>query len=120
MTVVTEILKQMSAIAIPQEKFLSTWFATILVLRGRVNFLNLSRYADYSERSVRRHFRQDFDFLDFNLRATQVTVAATATQLLGQELHSSPRAANSPMDWTSSSTRAGDVPPKDWKCRYYH
>jgi len=85
MTVVTEILKQMAAIAKPQEKFLSTLFATILVLRGRVNFLNLSRYADYSERSVRRHFRQDFDFLDFNLRATRMTVASSATQLLGQD-----------------------------------
>jgi len=85
MTVVTEILKQMSAIAKPQEKFLSTLFATILVVRGRVNFLNLARYADYSERSLRRHFRQDFDFLDFNLRATQMTVASSATQLLGQD-----------------------------------
>lgn len=85
MTVVREILKQMSAITKPQEKFLSTLFATILVVRGRVNFLNLSRYADYSERSVRRHFQKDFDFLDFNLRATRLSIASTATQLLGQD-----------------------------------
>ncbi len=85
MTVVREILKQMPAIAKPQEKLLSTLFATILVVRGRVNFLNLSRYADYSERSLRRHFRKDFDFLDFNLRAIEKAVSPTATQLLGQD-----------------------------------
>ncbi len=85
MTVVTEILKQMVSITKPQEKLLSTLFATILVVRGRVNFLNLSRYADYSERSLGRHFRKDFDFLDFNLRAIRKSVSTTATQLLGQD-----------------------------------
>jgi hypothetical protein len=94
MTVVTEILKQMSAITKPQEKFLSALFATILVLRGRVNFLNLSRYADYSERSVRRHFQKDFDFLEFNLRATQLTVASSATQLLGQDTSFIPKSGH--------------------------
>lgn len=66
MTVVTEILKQMSSITKPQEKFLSALFATILVVRGRVNFLNLSRYTEYSEKSFRRQFQKEFDFLDFN------------------------------------------------------
>ena len=33
----------------PTEGFLATLFITILVLRGRVNFRNLSRYCDYSE-----------------------------------------------------------------------
>lgn len=94
MTVVTQILKQMSAITKPQEKFLSTLFATILVVRGRVNFLNLSRYAAYSERSVRRHFQKDFDFLDFNLRATQTAIATTATQLLGQDTSFIPKSGH--------------------------
>ena len=94
MTVVREILKQMASITKPQEKFLSTLFATILVVRGRVNFLNLSRYAAYSERSLRRHFRQDFDFLDFNLRATRRAISTTATQLLGQDTSFIPKSGH--------------------------
>ena len=38
----------------PQRKFLATLCVTILVLRGRVNFRNLSRYCDYSERTIAR------------------------------------------------------------------
>jgi hypothetical protein len=85
MTVVTEILKQMASITKPQQKFLSALFATILVLRGRVNFLNLSRDADYSEKSFRRQFQKEFDFLDFNLRASRSAIASNSTQLIGQD-----------------------------------
>jgi hypothetical protein len=85
MTVVNEILKQMVSITKPQKKFLSTLFATILVVRGRVNFLNLSRYADYSEKTFRRQFQKEFDFLDFNLRASRQAIATTSTQLIGQD-----------------------------------
>ena len=43
-------------------------FATILALRGRVNFRNLSRYCDYSERTIARQFRRRFDWPDFHQR----------------------------------------------------
>jgi hypothetical protein len=54
MTIVKDILKQMPALRQPQRKFLETLFATILVMRGRVNFRNLRRYCDYSERTLAR------------------------------------------------------------------
>jgi hypothetical protein len=38
------------------------------VLRGRVNFRNLSRYCDYSERTIARQFRAPFDWPDFHQR----------------------------------------------------
>ena len=57
MTIVNDILKQMHTISQPQRKFLATLFATILALRGRVNFRNLSRYCDYSERTIARQYR---------------------------------------------------------------
>jgi hypothetical protein len=66
MTIVKEILKQMPAVSQPQRKFLATLFATILALRGRVNFRNLSRYYDYSERTISRQFRASFDWPDFH------------------------------------------------------
>src|SRR6476620_2950402 len=68
MTLVNDILKQMPGLGQPQRKFLATLFVTILVLRGRVNFRNLSRYCDYAERTMARQFREPFDWPDFHQR----------------------------------------------------
>src|SRR5229473_3478865 len=68
MTIVNDILKQMAAVSQPQRKFLTTLFATILALRGRVTFRNLSRYCDYSERTIARQFRAAFAWPDFHQR----------------------------------------------------
>jgi hypothetical protein len=68
MTIATDILKQMSAVSQPQRKFLAVLFATILVLRGRVTGRNLSRYCEYSERTIARQFRASFDWPDFHQR----------------------------------------------------
>jgi len=68
MTLVHDILKQMPGLSQPQRKFLATLFVTILVLRGRVNFRNLSRYCNYSERTIARQFREPFDWPDFHQR----------------------------------------------------
>ena len=68
MTIVTDILKQMPAVSQPQRKFLAVLFATILALRGRVTGRNLSRYCEYSERTMARQFRASFDWPDFHQR----------------------------------------------------
>src|SRR5205807_5639376 len=68
MTIVHAILNQMPGRGQPQRKFLATLFITILVLRGRVNFRNLSRDCDYSERTIARQFREPFDWPDFHQR----------------------------------------------------
>jgi hypothetical protein len=68
MIIVHDILKQMPGLGQPQRKFLATLFVTILVLRGRVNFRNLSRYCHYSERNIARQFRKPFDWPDFHQR----------------------------------------------------
>ena len=68
MTIVNDILKQMPGLGLPQRKFLATLFVTILVLRGRVNFRHLSRYCDYSERTIARQFREPFDWPAFHQR----------------------------------------------------
>lgn len=85
MTVVTQILDQMPSIAKPQCKFLMTLFATILSLRGRVNFRNLARYSSYSERTLSRQFRRDFDFNCFNRLAVQQVTTAETTLLFAQD-----------------------------------
>ena len=68
MTIVHDILQQMPAVRQPQRKFLAVLFATILALRGRVTGRNLSRYGEYSERTMARQFRASFDWSDFHQR----------------------------------------------------
>lgn len=68
MTIVHDILQQMPAVRQPQRKFLAVLFATILALRGRVTCRNLSRYCEYSERTMARQFRAPFDWPDFHPR----------------------------------------------------
>jgi hypothetical protein len=64
----------MSNISKPQRKFLVILFSTIMVLRGRMNFRNLSRYSDLSEISFLRNFRKAFDFHEFNHRLIEETI----------------------------------------------
>jgi DDE superfamily endonuclease len=74
MTIVTDILQQMPAVRQPQRKFLAVLFATILALRGRVTCRNLSRYCNYSERTMARQFRASFDWPDFHQRVLTATL----------------------------------------------
>ncbi len=85
MTIVTETLRQMSALSKPQRKFLETLFATVLALRGRVNFRNLSRYCDYSERTIARQFRADFDWPDFHQRVMQAALSPDVELISAQD-----------------------------------
>jgi hypothetical protein len=68
MTLVNDILKQMPGLRQPQRKFLATLFVTILVLRGRVNFRNLSRFCNYTDPTITRQFQEPFDWPAFHQR----------------------------------------------------
>lgn len=85
MTIVKETLKQISDVAKPQAKFLEAVLVTILALRGRVNFRNLSRYCDYSERTISRQFRQMFDWPRFNQLTMQQALKPTSTLIAAQD-----------------------------------
>ena len=74
MTIVKTILAQMPAVRQPQAQFLNTLFATILALRGHVTLRNLSRYCDYSERTIQRQFRATFDWATFHHLALQAVL----------------------------------------------
>jgi hypothetical protein len=63
---VERILEKMPGVPKPQRKFLVLLFATILLLRGKVNFRNLSRYSERCEKTFSRQFRTSFDFVLFN------------------------------------------------------
>jgi len=66
----------------PQQKFLITLFSTILVLCGKVNFTNLSRYSEISERSYRRQFQRSFNFIKGNADLIGQAIPATARQII--------------------------------------
>ncbi len=85
MTIVAEILDCMSGITKPQRKFLLTLFATMLVTRTRLNFLNLSRHSSVSEKTYRRHFQKPFAFAAFNQLSMQHTLPARHTQIFAQD-----------------------------------
>ena len=64
--IITNLLEKMTGVAKPQKKFLVTLFLTILLMRGKVNFRNMSRYSHLSEETYSRQFRKPFDFAEFN------------------------------------------------------
>ena len=85
MTIVKTILNQLPAVRQPQAKFLAILFSTILALRGHVNLRNLSRYCDYSERTLARQFRAAFDWTAFHRLTCQQVVAPTDVWIAAQD-----------------------------------
>ena len=85
MTIVKDILKQMPAVKQPQRKFLESLFATILALRGRVNYRNLSRYCDYTERTISRQFRAKFDWPAFHQRVIREALDQDSVLISAQD-----------------------------------
>jgi hypothetical protein len=85
MTMVNDILQRMPGVSQPQRRFLAMLFSTILALRGRVNFRNLSRYCAYAERTIARQFRRTFDWPTFHQHVIQTALAPEAEVLAAQD-----------------------------------
>jgi|SRR5215207_3149487 len=85
MTVVTQILDRLSGVAKPQRKFFLTLIATMLVTRGRINFVNLSRHSRLSEKTYRRQFRKEFNFPSFNKAAIEHALPDEPPHLFAQD-----------------------------------
>jgi DDE superfamily endonuclease len=91
MTIVSDILKHMPAVRQPQRKFLMVLFATILALRGRVTGRNLSRYCEYSERTIARQFRAPFDWPDFHQRVITIALDPRSALISAQDASFMPK-----------------------------
>lgn len=65
----------------PRRRFLVTLFATIYVVCGKVNFTNLGRYSELSERTYRRHFDEPYAFMRLNQEAISLAIAPTQFQV---------------------------------------
>jgi hypothetical protein len=62
------ILRKMIGIGKCQTKFLTEIFLLFLMIRGRINFLQLSRYDDRSEKTFRNQFEKSVDFMTLNIQ----------------------------------------------------
>lgn len=58
-----------------------TLFATIYVVCGKVNFTNLSRYSELSERTYRRHFDEPYAFIRLNQETIALAIEPTQFQV---------------------------------------
>jgi hypothetical protein len=75
----------LAGLAKPRRKFIAALLATILALRGRVNYRNLARYGDYSERTYSRHFQRPFPWMEFHAKTLQAAVANTHELIAAQD-----------------------------------
>ena len=85
MKIVSQVLRQTTgseSLSLPQRKFLQVSLETMLIVRGKVNYLNLSRYCALSERTLRRHFRHEFNWGLFNRLLIQRVVPPAVTQVV--------------------------------------
>lgn len=85
----------MSGIGKSQKKFLVILFKTVFSMSGRINFLNMSRYCDLSEKTFRRQFRRAFDFLSFNSRAIAQVYDASHDYILAADASFIPKSGQS-------------------------
>jgi Transposase DDE domain len=70
-TFVGAILSKMSDITKCQLKFIPHVVRLFLSIRGRLNYLNLERYGNYSEQSFRLNYEKPFDFKSYNTSLIQ-------------------------------------------------
>lgn len=63
---ISQILEGLKNINKPQFKFLVVLFQTILVCPAKINFSTLERNSVLNERTYRRQFRREFDFVELN------------------------------------------------------
>lgn len=59
--------EKFSRLKIARKKFILNVFLCFLSIKGRINFLQLSRFSNFCEQYFRIHFENKFNFQDFNL-----------------------------------------------------
>jgi len=79
MGITDTILGKMSNVFKPQRKFILALFAAMIVMRGKVNFRNLSRYSELCEKTFSRQYRTPFDFAKFNKLGIEMVVPSGTT-----------------------------------------
>lgn len=78
-----------------------TLFPAILLMCGKVNFSNLSRYSDVSERTYRRQYGQSFAFVQFNQQTIAVAIPAPVEAIAAMDCSFVPKRGKATygLDW---------------------
>jgi len=109
MELAEKILQGLS-ISKPQRKFLLILFTTILGVRGKVNFRNLSRYSDLSEKTYSRQFGKAFDAIAFNRQLINKAIGTESERIVAFDPCFIPKAGKKTYGrdffWNGSHTRA--------------
>ncbi|MBI4529958.1 MAG: transposase [Candidatus Latescibacteria bacterium] len=81
MEIISPILSNMPEVGTCQSTFLETLFPAIFATRGPVNFRNLSRYSELTEKTYRRQFAKPCDFVRFNRRLIDRTIGTESERI---------------------------------------
>ena len=65
-TIVKTALDAMSSVKKPQKTFIALLLSALIVVQGKANFRNMSRYSLMSEKRFRRWYPRSFDFFELN------------------------------------------------------
>lgn len=78
-----------------------TLFPTILLVCGKVNFTNLSRYSGLSEKSYRRSYGQSFAFIELNQHTIEQAIPATVDSIAAIDCSFVPKSGKATfgLDW---------------------
>ena len=80
-TIVKTALGAMSTVKKPQKTFITLLLFTLIVVQGKANFRNMSRYSLMSEKRFSRWYRCAFDFFKLNCLMLS-NVVSTSTELI--------------------------------------
>lgn len=82
MRLLASVLAELTKTNPAQRRFLGHLLGLLLMLPGRVTFRNLSRYSDYEEKTFRRWFAREVDWVALNRVAIEQVVPAAHEQVL--------------------------------------
>ena len=79
---IINILNKLPNINKRRKDFILEIFVLLLSVKGRINFLQLSRYGNFNEQRYRQQFEKRFNFLEFN---KQLVLSTGSTKPLWTE-----------------------------------
>jgi hypothetical protein len=94
MNITDTISEKMSDIFKPQRKFISVLLTTIMLMRGNVDFRNMSRYSMLSEKTFSRQFGEPFDFARFDSIGTDMIVVPHTQMIAAIDCSSVPKSGS--------------------------
>jgi len=72
--ILTTIFSKAGTLRKSQRKFLQTFFATIFLAQGRINYKNLSRYMPYHAHTISNHYNSPVNFASFHEQSVNLVI----------------------------------------------